>query len=71
MSKRKLYWQGEEVRATHCYVEVYPNEEKPLMWYNYECATSGSVNAYTLIEALRVSFRTAGSFTSQTTAESA
>jgi hypothetical protein len=38
MSNKKYQWQGEPVSVIFGYCVVAANQEKPLWWYNYECA---------------------------------
>lgn len=48
----KYKWHGEPVIATFGSVLTKPNIEKPLWWYNYECAISK--NSMALLPAIRV-----------------
>ena len=45
----KYQWQGFDVKITIGLCKVTRNEEKPLYWYNYECATN---NGYDFKSAL-------------------
>lgn len=49
---QKYQWQGKPVKVEFGYCIVEANQEKPLWWYNYECALDRDVKS--CISAIRV-----------------
>lgn len=43
--RRKYFWQGEPVKTEFWLCIVFLVKEKPLWWYNYECAMSSGLSS--------------------------